>query len=557
MQFRIFDFIFKKEFYVPFFIFVFLISSFHFFYLPQYGLSFVTWERGDAGIYTLRFSELGDGNILTSEDYTAEQRDANFFYNPMYSLSDFIGYILFLIGGGPTKFYICLFFLVFSSILFFSFFFFLYSFCKNISYSVIGTYMAFVGVYLPQIILSFLITTFPQLAQVFSFVDDLFGIPRIVIAVRLGQPLLSAWILFFALGFFILYERNPKDKLFTFLFVLVGGSVIYFYPYLVSFFFLFLLIYYFMIFLFSKTKIQEVKKRMVPLLLLGVIALFGIANYLLFLSNPISKDVLSFWRLVMTNTPIFPPQSIFFISLLFIISIFLFKRRFIGFFFLALAFSMFIVLNIHVITSFYLQPHHFIQYVIKPISIGILSVFFLNKIRLSKRYVFFLTSFLILLMFFLQFFSFLNGSFENKLLEPSFIETLNWLDKNTDKNSVVLSDMKYVSSILHLTHNKVYIFQQEKGYIFLSKKELIDRYCFASNVFNETYYFKSVESNSIYYPKLPIVRYIFQNNIYNELNCSTYSLYSIDYILTNSSTIPKYGKRIWHNKDFDIYKFEN
>lgn len=291
---------------------------------------------------------------------------------------------------------------------------------------------------------------------------------------RITHPLVSSFFFFTFLSFFWLFLEK-KRWYFGGLSGLFLGLSFYIYLYTWTFLYAFsgVLI---LIFLFQSDW-QKIKRIIFVLFLSLLVAIPYFINLYQMSIHPNYFELQQRYGLAETRVPILG----YVVPLLFIIFLFFFPRKHRNryFFSLALVIAPFIVLNQQLITGKILHPGHYHWYYHTPLALIFLVIIFLNKLSEIKREG--LKKALAILIIGVGFYNgFLIQAASYAKYEEGFVQAqrygpiLEWLDKNIQKEEVVLADPELSGYVPIYTSLNVAYHSAALHYLSVARERLLN-----------------------------------------------------------------------------------
>ena len=297
---------------------------------------------------------------------------------------------------------------------------------------------------------------------------------------RLPNPLLV--FPFFVLTIIFLYLALEKKKA---VFAVTGGFLfgLLFYIYFYFWTFVGAGLGIFLISSVVKKDWQRIRLLMIFLFTGGIISLFYWVNFFKFQQYPFKEDVLRRAGIeVGRDSSLFRTAQFLIFGFLFSILI---KKKNQQFWFLLLfLLGGLVCLNVQLVTGYTFQGDHWTLRVINPWTILMLGFVYFRLLR-NKIFYKPLTAFLIFIFLGMDFWiqlSFSKKAYSVYTLPEEKIAALEWLNKNTPKDSVVVSPSIETNSLIPAyTHNNVYL--PNGGVTLASTKEIIERLYFTYKLF--------------------------------------------------------------------------
>ena len=415
---------------------------------------------GDAeDFYQTRIQEVRDGNFSLASPFFRESKEEPYSLPPLADILSALLGKLFFLDLNNTVFLTRIFF---SFLLFLAIYSFIHLFFNEKLTALAASTMVFFG--------NTLLSRYGLLKLLSGngLRTDFLNFSRI------PHPLISSFFFFTFLSLFWLFLERKKWYFGALSGLFLGLS---FYIYFYTWTFLYVFSGILILFFFFRKDWQAIKRVIFVILL----SLFVAVPYFInFYQTSIHQNYLEFQQrfgVVEGRAPILGVVAI----LIFTVSLLFFSRKYRNkyFFLLALAVTPLIVINQQVITGKILYPAHYHWYYNVPLAIIFLVVIFLNKlsgmktVKLKKAAAVFIIILALGNGFMIQ-----NASYAKN--EKSFVEkqrygpVLEWLDKNTQKEEVVLADPEFSRYIPIYTSLNVASHLAAFHYLPVTQERLLD-----------------------------------------------------------------------------------
>ncbi|MCK4318941.1 hypothetical protein KAW38_00010 [Candidatus Micrarchaeota archaeon] len=508
----------------------------------------------DTSTYISRMNSISNGILFEASTYSYEEMEpSGFFYLPSSGMGElFAGIMLSFIG---RMLFPVLFFFIFSFVAFLSILFLIRFLYKK----PVGTEYIFASALiflLSQAIMSFALNFFGGS----GFTFPTFICFNHLLSIR-WLPILSLAAL--------IWLSNKKDAGFIEI-VSCGvlfGLVAYSYIYYILFFYLFLFLF-FVLDWFSSKKMN--KAIFYSAVISGLIALPAFFNLFLFNTAPLTPDyVMS----IAGGAIIYEPTITHTLIFLLLISLPIFALSWIrkdkmNFIVLSAVFLVLLILhNQQIISGKIAQTDHFTWSIGMPILFSVFSIVIFKELKRSReilcRNFVFVAIGISLLFIFLGLFSSVDGIKNDHVCDdsPTLNQLIVWLNQNTEKNSVILSDPALTHLISMHTHNRVYYAPSHKSFDYGTEDEFMKRYCFELETLNISLDYTIRKSSLLYggFSFLRFLRGIDASTEKIEVNCSQFEggeFYRYNYIILSKDSGEELSE-VQKNKTNQIQKINS
>lgn len=266
----------------------------------------------------------------------------------------------------------------------------------------------------------------------------------------------------------------------------------------------------FVIFLLQK-QYPNVKKIIAIFAVAGLTSIFNLINYLKFWTLPQAQEIFERFGLEITHAFRWSHYKEYIIYILLAILIWIWgkrkNRKTTAIYVIGFLLAGIVVFNIQVITGVNLQPDHWTT---RSIFFGLnlawlLLLWWLFEFLDKKRKVFRIALVIVLILFSISFFTrdahyqilWNKQHVSRKTISTNLIESFNWLEKNTPKDSVVMSLSLVTNYFIPLyTHNRIFIPRAVNT--LAPEQEMMDRLYITYRFFNiPTDYLEKLFDNEI------------------------------------------------------------